>query len=913
MQNIRYCLLSLFISLFALNLTAANQRPALLVNNQDKKEILQKVESQEWALRIFEGMKLRLSPYVAHYRMTTEYDPTWLISRYVMNREEGKRFTNLKLSNIKNKPDSIWGNAPVPTLVSTVCDSRFEPHNRFNFQFPPIEEILPFNKQEEINILNKQTGLTEKVKLSTVSNVINGEINRLALDAAILYWLTGEKEYGRMAADVFQQWAEAAFYQNPVAGSHDAGLFCSHIGGDLEYMPLLLAYDFLGDFFEENNYNTTYYQPVFEKIANTLMTHGEIDGFADKSPMLVFSSLLVQDKQKKESLLSKIVEKDTIVGKQYGNLSLKTISKDYITTDGYFKDPGKHASAIYNLLLSVWTLEKNNYPVLNTYTNLGKSGEVRMKTAFPNLALPAFGDISNPYPDGQLLELAIALDLMKNRGEAVEMCGLLNLMIREGAHKRSDNSWLGLLLYTDIPTSDPLPDNFWKRSGQIDYAHYYYQRNGFDRNNGMMVGVQGATYSGNHANGMSADFYGAGRVMGADPGIGRNLNDTMHIKYYSQWAAHNTVIAAGSSSPEKIYKGGGTAKAIGQIELTAMEPMPDSAAVSPDCSFMNTHYLEPYTRTNEDRMLSLIRVSPTAGFYVDIFRSANKLWNDYLYHNIGDNQELFSDKKETLVLAPEKIPTVEPDFPGMRFIEKTKSTGEFKEGVVSLFTVEQGAKNRTSYMQVLMPGAPNRSYFTGLSPRSESSLHPYDSIPLPTLVVHQKGDAWDVPFVAVYEPFIGKENNVVESVNWLNQNYRGLQTALEVKCKNDLKYWVMQSVERSRRGLVPGGAFTGIYATVSFVRDTLQSVYFGKAYQFSCKGFSVKADNSECSANITFGKNYLDITSNQELDIKWDAVHAKNVYLLVKGSDEHKEIKRAGRRNTYTIPPVKEGRVIFEE
>ena len=366
-------------------------------------------------------------------------------------------------------------------------------------------------------------------------------------------------------------------------------------------MPLLLVYDFLGNFFVENNYNTTFYQPVFEKIANTLMTHGEIDGFADKSPMLVFSSLLVEEPQKRESLLTKIVEKDTIIGKQYGNLSLKTISKDYITTDGYFKDPGKHASAIYNLLLSVWALEKNSYPVLNAYPNLGKSGEVRMKTAFPNLALPAFGDISNPYPDGQLLELAIALDLMKNRGEAMEMCSLLNLMIREGAHKRSDNSWLGLLLYTDIPTSDPLPDNFWKRSGQIDYAHYYYQRNGFDRNNGMMVGVQGATYAGNHANGMSADFYGAGRVMGADPGIGRNLNDTMHIKYYSQWAAHNTVIAAGSSSPEKIYKGGGTAKAIGQIELTAMEPMPDSAAVSPDCSFMNTHYLEPYTRTNEDR------------------------------------------------------------------------------------------------------------------------------------------------------------------------------------------------------------------------------------------------------------------------------------------------------------------------
>lgn len=913
MQNTRYYFLFFFVTLLTLNLTAASQRPYLLVNNQDKKEILQKIEGQDWTIRILEAMKLRLSPYVAHYRMTTEYDPTWLTCRYVMNREEGKRYTNLKVAANIHKVDSVWGNAPVPTLLAAVCDSRFDPSNSYSFQLPSIDELIPFNKQSTISVLNKQTGVAENVSLSNVSNVINGKINRLALDAAILYWLTGEKEYGRLAADVFQQWAEAAFYQNPVTGSRDAGLFCSRIAGDLEYMPLLLVYDFLGDFFVENNYNTTVYQPVFEKIANTLLTHGEIDAVAEKSPMLVFSSLLLEDQQKRREYLSHIIEKDTIVARQYGNLSLKTISRDYITADGFFKDPGRHASAIYSLLMSVWALEKNNFQVLREFPNLDQSGEVRMKTAFPNLALPAFGDISNPYPDGQLLELAIALDLMKDKGESVEKCGLLNLLIREGAHKRSDNSWLGLLLYTDIPTSDPLPDSFWKRSGQIDYAHYYYQRNGTDKSTGMMVGVQGATYSGNHANGMSADFYGAGRVMGADPGIGRNLNDSMHIKYYSQWAAHNTVVAAGSSSPEKIYKGGGKAKAIGQIEMSVMEPMPDSTAVSPNCSFMNARYMEPYTRTNQERMLSLIRISPTAGFYIDIYRSGNKLWNDYLYHNIGDNLELFSDKKEPIALSPDKIPTVEPDFPGLRFIEKTNSTGVFKDGVISLFTVKNGVKNQTSYMQVLMPGVPNRSYFTGWSPRSESSLHPYDSLPLPTLVAHQIGDAWNAPFVAVYEPFIGSGNNVVESVGWLNKNYRGLQTALVVHCKNDQKYWILQSVDRSRRGYVPGGTFTGNYAAASFVRDTLQSVYLGKALQFSCKNFSVKGKTSDCSANITFGANYMDITSNQELTISWNGSRLNKVYLVEKGSEERKEIRKSGRRGGYTIPAVKEGRILFEE
>lgn len=913
MHKLRYYLLVVFSITLLLTAKAAVEHPCLLVNKQDKQAILEKIERQDWAARIFEGMKQRLYPYVSHYRMTTEYDPTWLTSRYLMNRDEEKRYTNLKVSPNGLKVDSVWGNAPAPTVCFAVGDGRPDPRNIYPLQLPSIEELIPYNIQSQIPLFNKQTGKYEQVNPCRFSDVINGEINRLALDAAILYWLTGEKEYGRLAADIFQQWVKAAYYQNPIAGSREAGLFSSRIAGDAEYAPLLLVYDFLGNFLDDNNYDTSFYQPVFEKIANTLLSRGDLASFAVKNPMLVFSSLLVEQPQKKEELLVRIIEKDSIVARQYGNLSLKSIVSGHLTPDGFFKDPGNHASAVYNLLLSVWTLEKNNYSVLNVYPVLGKSGEVRMKSAFPNLALPAFGDISNPYPDGQLLELALALDFMKNRGEAEEMCGLLNLLTKAGAHKRSNNSWMGLLLYTETPASDPLPESFWTRTGQIDYAHYYFQRNGMDKGTGLMIGVQGATYPGNHANGMSADFYGAGRVMGADPGIGRNQSDSMHIKYYSQWAAHNTVVAAGSSSPEKIYKGGGTTKSIGQIELSAMEPKIGEEAVSPNCSFMNTRYLEPYTRTNQERMLSLIRVSPTSGFYVDIYRSNNKLWNDYLYHNIGDNLEMTSDKKEQLVMAPDKIPTVEPDFPGLRFIEKTHSTGEFKDGIVSLFTVEKGFANQPSFMQVLIPGAPNRTYFSGLSPRSESSLAPYDSLPLPTLIVHQTGDAWNVPFVSVYEPFVGKDNNVVESVNWLNRNYRGLQTAIEVRCKNDLKYWILQSVDRSRRGYVPGGGFTGNYAAVSFVRDTLQSVYLGQALQFSCKNFSVRGKSSECSAYITFGDNYLDITSNQDLDISWNGNRANKVYLIEKGSEEHKEIRKSLRRGGYKIPAVKEGRVIFEE
>ncbi|MCL4481541.1 MAG: heparinase II/III-family protein, partial [Bacteroidetes bacterium] len=252
-----------------------------------------------------------------------------------------------------------------------------------------------------------------------------------------------------------------------------------------------------------------------------------------------------------------------------------------------------------------------------------------------------------------------------NQPELPEMLASMKKLIDGGMYRREHSGFLGLLCFIpDLPEAKTTYQ--WPHTGTLDFARYFLQRNGTDPQTGLMVGVQGATYNHNHCNGMAMELYGLGEVMGIDAGTGPNYEHPLHRNYYSQWAAHNTVVAAGASSSVP-FSGSAGAKNIGQIELAAMEPMPDKAAVSPVYSFTDTRYLDKSTNTNEARTLAIVRTSPTTGYYIDIYRSDNKISNDYVYHNIGDGLTFLNSKREQLKTLACDYPRTDKDYPGFRF------------------------------------------------------------------------------------------------------------------------------------------------------------------------------------------------------------------------------------------------------
>ena len=77
-------------------------------------------------------------------------------------------------------------------------------------------------------------------------------------------------------------------------------------------------------------------------------------------------------------------------------------------------------------------------------------------------------------------------------------------------------------------------------------------------------------------------------------------------------------------------------------------------------------------------------------------------------------------------------------------------------------------------MDVWVLGEGDRQVFTVEAPANRGARHNYperywDRL-MPTLVVRQSGEAWDRPFVAVYEPFIEQDGAKVQSVKAVAPN-----------------------------------------------------------------------------------------------------------------------------------------------
>ncbi|HSU50260.1 MAG TPA: hypothetical protein VLJ41_06715, partial [Segetibacter sp.] len=206
----------LFFSFVCQRKTAAQTpHPHILVHAADKQIILQKIDKQEWAKKVFARMIATVSPYVERHKT----NPQWILSRYLMNRAEGKHFTQFFSDEDGSALVRYAGNAPYPTI-------RVSPQKRppitadgYSYKMPAIEEIVPNDTSMKMWLTSTSpTGKKELVEPGTFVEGLNGKINDLALDAAIIYWLTGKEEFATFAADILNQWARGASYQNPIEG-----------------------------------------------------------------------------------------------------------------------------------------------------------------------------------------------------------------------------------------------------------------------------------------------------------------------------------------------------------------------------------------------------------------------------------------------------------------------------------------------------------------------------------------------------------------------------------------------------------------------------------------------------------------------------------------------------------------------
>lgn len=843
----KYCVMLWGLLALAGPLSARQAHPHILVAAKDKALVWEKIRSKPWAAEVFRHLQEEADPFVQRHRK----DPQWILSRYLMNRVPGKRYTQFYADAQGTALVRYGGDAPYPTV-------RVSPHKRppitddgYTYRMPSLEELIPYDTSMTMRLQSNAPGQPwKRVDPQNFVGRINGEINSLALDAAILYWLTGREEYAVFAADILSQWARGAYYQEPIIGPCRTGFLDIQTLGDAQAVPLILAYDFLYDFLRQHGYDTRWYEPVFDKIAATMTFRGYWNNnwFAAQSPAMVYAALSLQDRQKRDFYLSFYLRRDTVQG-ACGHLALPSVVHRWLTPDGHWKEPGGyHNYPVGNLLVSAMALEKNGYPVFEHFPALFRAATVMLKYAFPNKKNPAFGDNGGrPAQSPEALEIALAM--ASRAGQAAplqELTAAMQALSSAGGYDRSRSGYLGLLCFLpDWPAARAVPYR-WPRSGALDYARCYLQRNGTDSLHGLMYVVQGATYNHNHANGMAMELYGAGLVMGADPGKGLTYEAPLHVQYYAQWAAHNTVVAAGRSSAVPAFRGGGGAKHIGEISLAAMEPLPGQEAVSAHGSFTDTRYRDPVTGARQQRVMAIVRTGDTAGYYVDIYRSSDPQDNAYLYHNIGQGIQWLDAKRRPLATQVAEYPLAPGDPPGLGALHAFRGTGLKGEAVTALFSVEKGP--RPSFMQVLFPAGTQRKYYEALAPVTRTAPAPYRSLPTPVIICRQEGEAWNRPFVAVYEPFLDTDGYRVEAV----EKTAGADgfLALQVRQHGGSSQRIFQALDSLTLHEGRGWSFEGSFALVGLHNDSATYLYLGRGKTLACGPLAIRLQGGTGAAAL---------------------------------------------------------------
>ncbi len=880
------------------------QNPHLLVTSDDRSAILEKIEEQAWARLIYDEMMERVTPYADRHRT----DPEWILSRYLMNRVPGKRYTHAYADNHGQALIGCSGDAPVPTVrVPTYLRAPITDKGT-RYRMPEIEELLPNDTARLMYLVNPDTGLKEPVDPQAYISSINGDINNRALDAAVLYWLNGEEKYARFAADILNQWVAGVYYQEPIVGPGRTGLLDIQTLGDAAYSPLILAYDFVKPYMEKQGYQLEGYETVFEKFASTMVFRGYWNNnwYAAESSLLVLASLSLEDAHKRTYYLQYFLEKDTVNG-AYGQLALPTTVNRWLTHDGHWKEPGGyHNYPVRNLMIASLAMEKNGYDIFQRFPELLGASYAMLKYSFPNLTVGAFGDTGRASQSAESLEIGLVAAAKYQKPEKEKMVAAMQQLIESGKYRRETAGYLGLLCF--LPEISPSNETYsWPRSGSLEFARYFIQRNGTDKETGLMVGVQGASYNHNHCNGMAMELYGLGEVMGLDAGTGPNYEHPMHRNYYAQWAAHNTVVAAGSSASVPFNGAAGT-KDIGAIELVAMEPLPDKESVSDHVSVTNTHYFDRSTNTNQHRTLSIVRTSETSGYYVDIYRSDNPVSNDYIYHNIGD-ELMFLDNDRNLVETEDAIyPLTGEDYPGFRFFNQVNKLKGYSGNLISLFAGKDD-NNEDIFMQAFIAGSEDRTYFRAMSPKASTAPSRYRGKELPVFTIRTEKPATNHPFIVVYEPYRGSKHYGIEQIAVERRNDTDVFTALTVFNRDGSHQHIFQSVDATKKFDSQSYSFSGNFGVASFSKTEPTYLYLGCGTEVSTGGYSLQSNEREGSACLVVMDDIYKISCNQPTVVGLPRRGVKKVIKLFDGKEKSLPFEKSGNSIFFEVDESKEATI----
>ena len=716
-------------------------------------------------------------------------------------RVEDPEITKLKgkienvMSQVDKQPDWLysrlqmfWKSHATDILVNGETFARpggehaAEPTVKYNgtrgmesqYNRPKLEDMLPYDDDEQgsVTYINKVSGKMEKTSpAKTGCNIasVNRQIMGIARDAARIYAATGDMRYGQMAAKVFDVYMKGIAYRNvPIDLNHGhqqtlVGMTTFEVIHEDIINELTEMYPLIKNLVKED-------QPIieagFKKWAENIIANGVPHNNWDlfQADFIVKIALILQDDKAyadgkgKQYYLDYIVNQNSI--RQWSITKLIDFGFDP-KAKTWYESPGYSTTVLGTICDFANRLdEKTGIDFFSKRPILVDAVKTSAEYLFPNRMIAGFGDTHPSY---------------------LNQSGIDNILKYATRHKNKSLINDMNLFKAAVDSKAPLSE-IEKYTSRIFYApnvSWIAMRTGMDKQHDLMVSLNGSLGNHAHANGISLELYGKGYVLGPDAGIGKYLYSGLdYQEYYSQMPAHNTVVVDGVSSyPVMMSQHGFKVVASDSIgKLT----------------YATVSFIEPETQSDQQRTTAIVKTSDKGGYYIDVFRSRKKeggdKTHDYFYHNLGQEMKVMDAASDKPL---DMKPTEELAFAGGHLYAYSyiynKVSAEMTSSVKTQFVTKisdekvveamNGQKEIT--MTMWMKADENRTIFKALSPanleyeRMPNQPYNIEKQPVLTFVARQKGEAWNHPFVCVYEPSSDTEPGDIASVDYFTPSEKG--------------------------------------------------------------------------------------------------------------------------------------------
>lgn len=726
----------------------------------------------------------KLKAKIENVMIQVDKQPDWLYSRLQM-------FWKTNASDVFVNGEAFahpgGERATEPTVKYNGTRGFESQYNR-----PKLEDLVPYDDDEQGNVtyINKVTGKMEKISpAKTGCNIagVNRYIIGIARDAARIYAATGDMRYGQMAAKVFDVYMKGIAYRNvPIDLNHGhqqtlVGMTTFEVIHEDVINELTQMYPLVKPLVKDDQ---AVIEAGFKKWAENIIANGVPHNNWDlfQADFIVKIALVLQDNQAyadgkgKQYYLDYIVNQNSI--RQWSMNKLIDFGFD-AKSKTWYESPGYSTTVLSSICDFANMLdEKAGIDLFKQRPILTEAVKTSAEYLFPNRMIAGFGDTHPGYLNtGSIDQVLKYATRHKNKNLISEM-NLLKNAVAPKAPISEIEAYTSTLFYA--------PNVSW-----------IAMRSGMDKQHDLMASVNASLGNHQHANGISLELYGKGYVLGPDAGIGKNLYSGLdYSEYYSQMPAHNTVVVDGVSSypvmmsqhafkivasyPE-VSKEQPASKKLSEKKLSIQK----DPELKDKITYATVSFIEPETQAQQQRTTAIVKTSAKGGYYIDVFRSKKKeggdKTHDYFYHNLGQEMKVMD---ATSGQSLDMKPTEELAFAGGHLYAYSyiydKKSAEMQNSVKTQFVtkilddkvVEAMDGQREITMTMWMKKDENRTIFQALSPvnleyeRMPNQPYKVDEQPVLTFVARQKGEAWNHPFVCVYEPSSDTEPGDIASVDY---------------------------------------------------------------------------------------------------------------------------------------------------